>query len=124
MQVDIQTIPGAQIALPDEFDRLYDLAHNLWWSWDDTATAMWGHVDPTRWAEAENPISLLQGTDMATWDRLHSDSRFVHAYKDVVRRFDSYLTEDDTWASEQVPPLHGPVAYMCTEYGLHHELPF
>ena len=124
MQVDIQTIPGAQIALPDEFDRLYDLAHNLWWSWDDTAIAMWGHVDPTRWAEAENPISLLQGTDMATWDRLHSDSRFVHAYKDVVRRFDSYLTEDDTWASEQVPPLNGPVAYMCTEYGLHHELPF
>ncbi len=124
MHVDIRTIPAAQLALPDEFDRLYDLAHNLWWSWDDDASAMWAQIDSTRWNEVENPLALLQGADLATWDRLHSDHRFVQTYKDVVRRFDSYLTEEATWSSQQLPPLSGPVAYMCAEYGLHHELPF
>lgn len=124
MHVDIRTIPAAQLALPDDFDRLYDLAHNLWWSWDDDASALWAQIDSTRWNEVENPISLLQGTDPATWDRLHGDNRFIQAYKDVVRRFDSYMKEEATWSSQQVPPLNGPVAYMCTEYGLHHELPF
>ncbi len=99
MHVDVRTIPRARLALPDEFDRLYDLAHNLWWSWDDAATAMWAQIDSPRWNEVENPISFLQGVDPTTWDRLHSDSRFVHAYKDVVRRFDSYLKEEKTWVS-------------------------
>lgn len=124
MLVDIRTIPRARLALPEEFGRLYDLAHNLWWSWDDEATAMWSQIDSSRWNELENPIALLQGIDPATWDRLHGNNRFVQTYKEVVRRFDSYLTEELTWGSEQLPPLPGPVAYMCTEFGLHHELPF
>lgn len=124
MQVDIPEIPGTQIALPDEFDRLYDIANNMWWSWDDEAEELWSRIDPQRWLEVGHPISFLQGVDSGTWETLSGDARFLDLYQSVIRRFDTYMAGADTWSANQIFPMPGPVAYLCTEYGLHHRMPF
>ena len=41
--------------------RLYALARNLWWSWDNDTTTLFRELDPVRWREFDhNPIALLQ----------------------------------------------------------------
>lgn len=124
MIIDIPHIPGAQIALPEEFDRLYDIANNLWWAWDDEASELWARIDAQRWHDVQNPISFLQGVEPTTWESLSADARFVDSYSKVVRRFDSYMAAGDTWFAGQEFEMPGPIAYLCTEYGLQTRLPF
>ncbi|MBT8203617.1 MAG: alpha-glucan family phosphorylase, partial [Acidimicrobiia bacterium] len=124
MIVDIPHTPGAQIALPEEFDRLYDIANNLWWAWDDEASELWARIDAQRWHDVQNPISFLQGVEPTTWESLSADARFIESYSKVVRRFDSYMAADDTWFEDQNFEMPGPIAYLCTEYGLQTRLPF
>ncbi len=124
MLVKIPEIPGAQIALPEELHRLYDIANNVWWSWDDEASELWSRIDAQRWHTVLNPISFLQGIEPATWETLSDDARFMESYSNVVRRFDSYMASEDTWAARTEPGLSEPVAYLCTEYGLQTRLPF
>lgn len=33
----IETLPGAEVDIPKEVARLYDLAYNLWWTWSPGA---------------------------------------------------------------------------------------
>lgn len=124
MIVEIPVIPGPQVALPEEFDRLYDLANNIWWAWDDEANELWARIDAQRWHDVQNPISFLQGVEPSTWESLSADPRFVDSYSNVVRRFDAYMASDDTWNANNGHVMRGPVAYLCTEYGLQTKLPF
>jgi hypothetical protein len=34
---EIPTLPGAEVDIPREVSRLYDLAYNLWWTWSPSA---------------------------------------------------------------------------------------
>jgi len=116
--------PKAPLRIPKEFDRLYDLAYNLWWTWDPVAYEIWGRIDPRLWGRNRNPISLLQVVEPATWDALASNASFAEMYAEVVDRFDTYMDTGDTWFQERYSGvLDGPVAYLCTEYGIDAKLP-
>ena len=41
----------ADIWLPEEVDGLYDLAYNLWWSWNHSALRMFGSIESRSWLE-------------------------------------------------------------------------
>jgi signal transduction protein with GAF and PtsI domain len=46
-------------------EKLWSLARNLWWSWDQDSTTLFRDVDPARWrALHHNPISLLGETPL------------------------------------------------------------
>ncbi len=122
---DIPVRAGTELALPREFRRLYDLAHNMWWTWNSDAHRLWSQIDPRRWSENRNPLSLLQGVDTTTWEALAAGGDFVDLYDRVVTAFDAYLAGGATWyernkASEEP----APIAYLCAEFGIHHTLPF
>ena len=41
-------------------ERLWTLARNLWWSWDNDSTSLFLDLDPQRWRQLNhNPIALL-----------------------------------------------------------------
>ncbi len=43
------------------YQRLWALARNLWWSWDDEAATLFRELDPVRWRRLDhNPIALLE----------------------------------------------------------------
>ncbi len=117
--------PGAAVPVPREFERITDMVHNLWWTWDHGALKLWSRMQPRRWWENRNPLSLLHGIDQATWEALADDGDFVDEYNDVVRRFDDYMAGGDTWYQQHhAGALGGPIAYLCAEFGVHHTLPF
>ena len=42
------------------YERIYALARNYWWSWDDESESLFNELDPVRWRELDhNPIALL-----------------------------------------------------------------
>ncbi|MEN8114126.1 MAG: alpha-glucan family phosphorylase [Actinomycetota bacterium] len=115
----------APLQIPAPFIRLYDLAYNLWWSWDPMGRDLWGRIDPQAWAASRNPIGLLQVVEPSTWEALAASGSFTEYYGEVVERYDRYLENEQTWFDvHHGGELDGPVAYLCAEYGINEKLPF
>ncbi|MDQ3782446.1 MAG: alpha-glucan family phosphorylase, partial [Actinomycetota bacterium] len=115
--------PKAPLAVPEEFTRLNDLAYNLWWTWRPEAAELFRSIDPVAWEQSGNPMSILHTISGSTWTRLTEDEGYVTNYTEVTAAFDRYLQGGDTWyATAHADALAGPVAYLCTEFGLHHKL--
>lgn len=106
-------------------ERLWALARNLWWSWDQDSTGLFRELDPERWWQLnQNPISLLAEIPFAGIERrareLVLHSRINYAY----RRQREYLEADRTWGARHAGILRTrPVAYFSAEFGLHESMP-
>ena len=106
-------------------EKLWALARNLWWSWDQDSGSLFRDLDPARWSELNhNPISLLQETPLAQIEKrageLALHSRINYAY----RRQREYLEADQTWAATHAGVLRPrPVGYFSAEFGLHESFP-
>ena len=106
-------------------EKLWALARNLWWSWDQDSTSLFRDLDPVRWRELNhNPISLLGEIPLEKLERRAGDlvlhGRINYAY----RRQQEYLQADRTWGATHAGVLRPrPVAYFSAEFGLHESLP-
>ena len=106
-------------------ERLWSLARNLWWSWDQDCASLFRDLDPRRWRQLnQNPVSLLAEMPLASLERRSSErmlhSRINYAY----RRQQEYLQADRTWGATHAGVLRPrPVAYFSAEFGLHESLP-
>lgn len=121
--ITIPTLPTTEFPIPSRFHRLYDLAHNLWWSWDEAGSALWASLDAELWQTYRNPVELLGALDKSSWHRLEESESFADLYADAVRRFDAYLGADDTWFNRHHGSQDTTLAYLCAEFGLHSSLP-
>ena len=117
----IKTLPGAEIDIPRDLARVYDLAYNLWWTWSPGAHLLFSAIDPARWIRSRNPVDLLLGAEPHIWDPLVQNESFMAGYHNVVGEFDRYLAGRDTsWFHKHYPAFSGgPVAYLSTEFGWH-----
>ncbi len=121
----IPVAAGTPISLPPALERLYDLAYNLWWTWMPEARGLWQRVSPADWARAPNPLTVLQATTAKRWRILENDKAFVGLYNRVIEAFDDYMTAENTWyRRNHADSLPGGLVYLCTEFGVHHTLPF
>ncbi len=106
-------------------EKLWALARNLWWSWDQDSTTLFRDLDPVRWRELNhNPISLLSEIPLSKLERRAGElvlhGRINYAY----RRLQEYLKSDRTWGATHAGVLRPrPVAYFSAEFGLHESLP-
>src|SRR5271165_6972449 len=106
-------------------ERLWSLARNLWWSWDNDCISLFRDLNPVRWRELnQNPISLLSEIPLAEIERRATElmlhSRINYAY----RRQQEYLQAGRTWGAANAGILRPrPVAYFSAEFGLHESLP-
>jgi len=106
-------------------ERLWSLAHNLWWSWDHDSPSLFRDIDPERWGQLnQNPIALLAEIPLVGIERRAQElvlhSRINYAY----RRQREYLEADRTWGARHAGVLRPrPVAYFSAEFGLHESLP-
>src|SRR5579863_6336482 len=106
-------------------EKLYALARNLWWSWDQDSATLFRDLDPVRWRELNhNPISLLNEIPLSKLERRAGElvlhGRINYAY----RRLQEYLQADRTWGATHAGALRPrPVAYFSAEFGLHESLP-
>lgn len=120
---DIPVVPPDQLPVPLTFSRLYDLAYNLWWSWDPSGRELWAGIDPVAWSRYHNPLPLLHRLNPAVWPALEASSLFNDRYAEAASRFDAYMDHRPNWYVRRGGGLPGPVAYLCAEFGIHESLP-
>jgi glycogen phosphorylase len=106
-------------------EKLWSLARNVWWCWDQECVSVFRDLNPTRWRKLnQNPIALLNEMPLEEIERRAAEhalhSRINYAY----RRQQEYLSDDRTWGANHAGALRPrPVAYFSAEFGLHESLP-
>jgi starch phosphorylase len=106
-------------------ERLWSLARNFWWSWDQDSVNLFLDLDPARWRQLNhNPVALLGEIPLAGIERRANElvlhGRINYAY----RRQQEYLQADHTWGAKHAGVLRPrPVAYFSAEFGLHESSP-
>lgn len=113
-----------EFAIPAAMARTVELAYNLWWSWSESGTSLWSNLDPPVWEQLHNPIALLNTIEPRQWQVVSQIEAVQERYQTALSDFDGYLEEEDTWYRKQEQTLPGPVAYLCTEFGVHASVPF
>jgi glycogen phosphorylase len=106
-------------------ERLWSLARNLWWSWDNDCVSLFRDLNPTRWRQLnQNPIALLSEMPLGQLERRATELVLHSRINYVYRRQQEYLNGDHTWGAINAGVLRPrPVAYFSAEFGLHESLP-
>ena len=116
---------AAQDALEEQLPRrlraLAGLAFNYWWSWQPEGEALWRAVDPAAWeACGHNPVRLLREAPRRTLQGAAASRDLLDLADRLARGLHAALAAPPA-ASPAGPG--GPVAFLCSEYGIHESLP-
>jgi len=113
-----------ELSLPQRIRRLEDLALNLWWVWHPEAQWLFKEIDMLLWEDSyHNPVAFLRDVDSSRLEAATQDRFFLDRYDRVMREFDRYMSEKDTWFSKTYPKLSDELmAYFSFEFGLHESL--
>src|SRR5690349_17586329 len=110
--------------VPQRLDRLFELATDLWWTWNATARNIFRDLDYQLWrATAHNPVKLLR---LVTPERLaHAaqDPVFLRQYDAALKALDRARTGDGTWWHQRHGGSGKPIAYFSAEFAIHQSLP-
>jgi len=106
-------------------ERLWSLARNLWWSWDNDSRSLFRDLDPVRWRQLNhNPISLLSEIPLTKLEQRAGELALHGRINYAYRRQQEYLRADRTWGATHAGVLRPrPVAYFSAEFGIHESLP-
>lgn len=103
-------------SLPVELQKLDALTKNLWWSWNDSARALFDNIDHAKWNKVErNPIALLDNLSTAQLRALASDTEFLGRLNAVYQEFEQYMAAKDMVKRPRI-------GYFSMEFGLHASL--
>ena len=119
------SLPQSPAQLPSSLGRLWELAHNLWWSWNPEARALFEALDRTLWKlTSHNPVKLLRDLSPERMQSASTDPSFLRRYEAVLMAFDAYMNASDTWFARQHPEMGDTlIAYFSAEFGLHQSIP-
>ncbi len=106
-------------------EKLWELARNVWWSWDNECVSLFRDLNPARWRQLnQNPIALLNEIPLAEIERRATELVLHSRINYAFRRQQEYLHDDRTWGASHAGVLRPrPVAYFSAEFGLHESLP-
>ena len=102
--------------LPQNLNKLQEIAYNLWWVWNSEAKDIFRYIDNDAWHRAQsNPIVLLNIISYERMVELSNDKQFMAKLDKTYADFRAYMDapKDTTRPS---------VAYFSMEYGLTHIL--
>src|SRR5580704_2283202 len=82
------------------------LAHNLWWTWDQEAQEIFHDLSPRAWQNLyHNAVAILREvSDYELRVRLQ-DPDFAARVRAVLKSFDAYLNDQNTWAHQYAPSI-------------------
>ena len=106
-------------------ERMWSLARNLWWTWDQDSALLFREMEPGRWRQCNhNPVRLLAKIPLVELE-LRARELLLHSrIHSAYRRYREYVAADRTWGARHAGVLRPrPVAYFSAEFGLHESLP-
>jgi starch phosphorylase len=107
------------------YEKLRELARNLWWTWQPNVISLFRELEPELWRKLDhNPVEFLKRLPVEQLERradeMALDSRIDYAF----RRLAEYLKNTDSWGTVYASSLRSrPVGYFSAEFGLHESLP-
>ncbi len=106
-------------------ERLWALARNLWWSWDQDCVSLFRDLDPVRFRKLNNnPVSLLSRNASAGNRTAPRSSCCTAGSITRTAGQQEYLQAYRTWGASNAGILRPrPVAYFSAEFGLHESIP-
>ena len=103
-------------SVPAAFEPLNEIAHNMWWSWNNEVGHIFNDMDPKLWHDVQqNPVLFLSRMNYEKLEELASDKKIVDRVNAIYKEFRAYM---DVEPDKKRPS----VAYLCMEYGLSHVL--
>src|SRR5262245_43493582 len=101
------------------------LARNLWWTWSQEAQEVFQELSPRGWQNLyHNAVAVLHEVSEYELRVRFQDHSFAERVQEVLKAFDAYLQERNTWGRQNAALLHqNPVAYFSAEFGFHETLP-
>jgi starch phosphorylase len=104
---------------------LNKVARNLWWTWSQEAQELFQELSPRGWQNLyHNAVAILHEVSEPELRARLQDHEFAHRVREVIRKFNAYMTDQKTWGMEHAPQLKkNPVAYFSAEFGFHESLP-
>jgi starch phosphorylase len=115
-------------SLPEKLERLRDLAHNLWWTWNHDAIELFRRLDRDLWEESgHNPVLMLGTIRQERLEQVAEDDGFMAHCGRVWRELDRYMQSKSTWyhkaygggKGDSAPSGgDGRIAYFSAEFGL------
>ena len=98
--------------IPEELEKLSEIARNIWWAWNFEATELFRDLEPELWKECgQNPVLLLERMSYEKLEALAKDKVILRRMNEVYTKFRDYM---DVKPDEQRPSI----AYFSMEYGL------
>ena len=98
--------------IPEELEKLSEIARNIWWAWNFEATELFRDLDLELWKECgQNPVLLLERMSYEKLEALAKDKVILRRMNEVYTKFRDYM---DVKPDEQRPSI----AYFSMEYGL------
>jgi starch phosphorylase len=116
-----QAIAELAERLPEPLRPLARLAYNYWWSWTLGGAELFRGLDPDLWARSScNPRWIIEAVAPRRLRELAQDAELVARIAAYAARLDAELRRP---AAVEFGPADGPIAYFCSEFGVHCSLP-
>jgi starch phosphorylase len=110
---------------PENLKKLYQLAYNLWCTWNYDAINLFYRIDSQLFrAVNHNPVKFLLSLPKEKIDELSKDKGFLFELESVWEKFQSYMKYGSTLNSTNVKfNKNEAIAYFAMEFGLHECIP-
>ena len=111
---------------PENLERLYTLAYNLWSTWNYDAIRLFYRVDAPLFQEVKhNPVRLLMSLAQERIDELAQDEGFLFELDQVWENYQEYISHSEASEAGQANGLapDDVIAYFSMEFGLHECIP-
>ncbi|MBX7152964.1 alpha-glucan family phosphorylase [bacterium] len=109
----------------DYIKALNDVAHNLWWTWNQSAQLIFKELATQVWEESNhNAVAVLNSISPAELQARLGETDFKERVQEMLDDFDHYMHREKTWGSVNMPEFQEhPIAYFSPEFALHESLP-
>ena len=112
---------------PKNLQHLYDLASNLWATWNYDAVGLFYRIDARLFREVNhNPLKLIHKLGKKKLQELSQDKGFLFEMEKVWEKFQRYLEYAETFKDECASRCdfepENTIAYFSMEFGLHESI--
>jgi starch phosphorylase len=110
--------------IPEQLERLNELANDLLYSWDRNVRGLFFRLDPALWDTCgHNPRVFLRQVSQKNLEDALDDQIYMEDYNKVMFVYDNYHRQGMRHDIKGLEPGKDLVAYFCAEFGFHESLP-
>lgn len=112
---------------PENLNKLYELAYNLWCTWNYDAIKLFYRIDSNLFRRVNhNPVRFLYSLPRERVEELSRDRGFLFELEEVWKRYQDYLkyvSAQNTESGGKAISTNDTIAYFAMEFGLHECIP-